>query len=295
MSEIQVPEEFKNPEGSLSRLADNPSVFDDWAQPDGVLFGASFPYMMLCRNTATGTLTWHALCNEYNIPDIVERGDKGAVDAHISEERKQDLVGIELFCRESHIFLEQTPIKLAGPQHITQILALQGRSSARLVTDLEERQAQGYVSFETTIELLNKLREEIGIVVAVNADDNVVGYEIPISLKTAAETGFFENYLKGIGGLTACERPFDTDNSVIIAQICLDSVFKGQGLDVKLHQALTGLITHTSKSVEYILTGISATNPRSQRAAIRNGFQHLADYQEGNDPWKIFAQKLPKL
>lgn len=95
------------PEESEGIDADNPDVFVEWLNPT-CLNPPDWPYVMLCRDLDNDSLTWHMLCDEYNIPRIIQSGLKSQIDAFMKGERKRNLRGVELVCRynNKHIFVD---------------------------------------------------------------------------------------------------------------------------------------------------------------------------------------------
>jgi len=100
----QAPSFLENdvlPENSQGYATDNPQILEMWSSGDGIE-PSEWPYLMLCRDQDNNSLTWHMLCNEHNIPGLLERGLKALVDYHISDERNRNLIGIELMCRHGN-------------------------------------------------------------------------------------------------------------------------------------------------------------------------------------------------
>lgn len=100
-----APEHDFLPENSQGKSADNPETLDIWQTGGGVLAISEWPYLMLCRDQDNDSLTWHMLCNDYNIPRIISTEMKTLVDNHMSAERTRNLVGIELLCRHGNIHM----------------------------------------------------------------------------------------------------------------------------------------------------------------------------------------------
>lgn len=99
------------PSNSQGKTTDNPDILKMWWEGKDIN-PKEWPYIMLCKTKdkkgQKNHPTWHILCNDYNIPNLIRTGMKELIDAHISRDRQKDLKGIELLCRRNieHVFLE---------------------------------------------------------------------------------------------------------------------------------------------------------------------------------------------
>ena len=178
-------------------------------------------------------------------------------------------------------------IQKATVQDLPAIQKLQDENFENAVSE-NDKVFEGYVSFKTTVDILEDIRSSIGIICATNEEHDVVGYEFPIKIESARKIDFFDSYIEKVDILSYNGESLNESNSTMEAQICVRKDLKGIGIAELLHTAFKSIVSNKYK---YIITGVSSTNSRSYYSHHKKlGFDVLQEYVSGKDKWYFLAQ-----
>ncbi|HEV7347593.1 GNAT family N-acetyltransferase [Telluribacter sp.] len=172
-------------------------------------------------------------------------------------------------------------------QDLRQILDLQRRNLKTQISEQTKRE-QGFVTVShewAQLQLMQSLTPQI----VAKAGGRVVAYALAM--------------LPPMGGLIPDLQPmFEIIDEVewngkylrdyryyVMGQICVDEKYRGQGIFDGLYQKHKELY---SAGYELLVTEISTSNPRSQRAHERVGFCTIHTHLDHVDEWNIVAWEL---
>jgi len=147
----------------------------------------------------------------------------------------------------------------------------------------EERDKEGFVSWEYPIALLQQL-QDIAPHVIVKDGENVVAY----ALVATKEAGLFHKDLQTmfdhLADLTYKNKSLGDYNFYCMGQVCIDKAYRGQGVFGMLYQHHKQLY---QDKFDMLITEISPSNPRSQRAHEKVGFKTIYNYKDAMDEWNV--------
>jgi len=98
-SETEIEQMYSMlPANSLGRLANNPEWFK-WFLNPWPYDPMEWPYVMLCKDTQSSSMTWHVVCSDWDYIAFLRSGPKGFVDDRISKKRGKPLESLEIIQR----------------------------------------------------------------------------------------------------------------------------------------------------------------------------------------------------
>jgi hypothetical protein len=146
-----------------------------------------------------------------------------------------------------------------------------------------ERMTEGFVSWLYPLDLLKKMHE-LAPSVIIKDDERVVGY----ALTTLKESRLFHADLSVFFGnmedFHYLGKSLFDQSFYIMGQICLDKNYRGMGLVNSLYQK--HFEVYNSK-FDLLVTEISSSNPRSQKAHEKVGFKTIHTYTDSADEWNV--------
>ena len=147
----------------------------------------------------------------------------------------------------------------------------------------QEQEEQGFVTWLYPASLLQQIHKLAPSIIVKN-NDKVVGY----ALVTPIEAGSFHPDLQTmIDNLETLEyegKPLSSYSYYIMGQVCIDKEYRGKGIFKMLFQKHKQLYSST---YELIVTEISTTNYRSQKAHEKIGFTTIHTYSDPLDEWNV--------
>ncbi len=186
--------------------------------------------------------------------------------------------------------LSQVEVGLAKEEDLADVARLQQENLARNVSE-KERQEQGFVSVETSPELLKEIAEQEGITVA-RVQGKVVGYLMPMSVEHGRAIPLLDPFIERFKNVQFEGKPLQDYRYCILGQICIDKNYRGQGILEKLYQELE---TRLAGKYDLGISEIGANNPRSLRAHLdKMHFQVAEQYSaEGRDWYVVILDFRP--
>jgi len=147
----------------------------------------------------------------------------------------------------------------------------------------EEQEKQGFVTWLYPVSLLQQMHAIASGIIAKN-DDTVVGY----ALVTPVEAGSFHPDLKrmidNLEPLNYKGKPLSSYSYYVMGQVCIDKNYRGKGIFNMMFQKHKELY---SGNYELLVTLISTTNYRSQKAHEKVGFTTIHTYTDALDSWNV--------
>ena len=147
----------------------------------------------------------------------------------------------------------------------------------------KEQEKQGFVTWLYPIQLLQRIHE-LAPGIIVKDIDKVVGY----ALVTPVEAGSFhpdlQNMIDNLEPLNYDGKPLSYYNYYVMGQVCIDKEYRGKGIFNLLFQKHREMY---SDKYELIVTEISTSNYRSQKAHEKIGFTTIYTYSDALDEWNV--------
>lgn len=161
----------------------------------------------------------------------------------------------------------------------------------RTILSSEERESEGFVTAEYSLEYLQLMHEAEPSVIAKDGDE-VVGYV----LASTRETGRLHPLLAYLFDVIDTKifegRPLVRERYVVVGQLCVGKGYRGQGLVQRLYtcyrEVLKGKYT-------CCVTDIDEANPRSLKAHLKSGFRMLDTLQYEGKNWHIVIDDWSRL
>ncbi|MFN2549505.1 MAG: GNAT family N-acetyltransferase [Myxococcales bacterium] len=158
---------------------------------------------------------------------------------------------------------------------LEQILALQRRNLARNL-DAEEVAAQGFVTVEHTLDVLQRMHSISPSIVA-REGEALAGYALVMPPECRAFVPVLVPMFERLDQLGARDY-------YIMGQICIDKPYRGQGVFDELYAAHE---RHLSGRYRSCITEVATRNRRSMNAHLRVGFTVMERYRDATDDWAL--------
>ncbi len=149
----------------------------------------------------------------------------------------------------------------------------------------KEKKEEGFVSWLYSMKLLEQMHK-LAPSVIIKDNGNVVAYAL-VTLKEASE--FHPDLQTMINNLQPLQyngKSLFNYSFYCMGQICIDKNYRGKGVFNSLYQ-------HHKKiyqtKFDLLVTEISTSNPRSQKAHEKVGFKTINIYRDIMDEWNVVA------
>lgn len=146
-----------------------------------------------------------------------------------------------------------------------------------------ERREQGFVTWLYTPQLLHQLHQLAPSIIAMDGD-RIAGYAL-VTLKDAATfhtdlATLFQN----LAPLQYKGFPLLSHSFYCMGQVCVDKNYRGQGVFDQLYAGHKEFYSHQYR---LLVTEISTSNVRSQKAHERVGFTTIYTLKDQLDDWNV--------
>jgi ribosomal protein S18 acetylase RimI-like enzyme len=146
-----------------------------------------------------------------------------------------------------------------------------------------ERSDEGFVSWLYSPELLEKMHE-LAPSVIVKDGNRVVGYALTTPKEASAFHPDLKTMFANLEPVAYKKRPLSSYHYYCMGQICIARDYRGLGIVSMLYQKHRELY---APGYDFILTEISTSNPRSQKAHEKIGFHTIHTYRDAMDEWRV--------
>lgn len=147
----------------------------------------------------------------------------------------------------------------------------------------QEKQEQGFVTWLYSPELLQSMHN-LAPSIIVKHNNTVVAYAL-VTLKEAAPFHKdLENLFRSLKQLQYKNQDLFSYSFYCIEQVCVHKDFRGKGVFNMLFNKHKELY---SKDYDLLVTEISTSNPRSQRAHEKVGFKTIYTHTDELDEWNV--------
>ncbi len=148
---------------------------------------------------------------------------------------------------------------------------------------VNEKNTEGFVSWSYPLDLL-QLMNNMAPSIIVKDEDKVAGY----ALTTLKESAAFHPDLRGM--IQHLQQVNYKNKSLLsyrfycMGQICIDKDYRGKGVFNLLYQKHKEVY---SRTYDMLITEISTSNLRSQKAHEKTGFKTIHTHTDEMDEWNI--------
>jgi hypothetical protein len=147
----------------------------------------------------------------------------------------------------------------------------------------EEKNKEGFVTWLYSLQLLQQINS-LAPSIIVKDKDKVVGYAL-VTLKEAAH---FHHDLKimfdNLEPLIYKGKPMPSYNLYCMGQVCIDKAYRCKGVFATLYQYHKEIY---ESRFDMLITEISTSNIRSQKAHEKVGFKTIHTYHDALDEWNV--------
>jgi len=146
-----------------------------------------------------------------------------------------------------------------------------------------EIQTEGFVTWLYSMELLQQMHT-LAPSVLIKENDMVVGYALVTLKEAAVFHPDLQIMMDNLQPLSYQGKPLFSYDFYCMGQVCIHKDYRGKGLFNMLYQKHKDLYC-----IKYnlIVTEISASNPRSQKAHENVGFKTIHTYHDKIDEWAV--------
>jgi ribosomal protein S18 acetylase RimI-like enzyme len=146
-----------------------------------------------------------------------------------------------------------------------------------------ERDEEGFVSWLYSRELLEQMHE-LAPSVIVRDGERVVAYALTTVKEASAFHPDLETMFRNLENVQYKGRPLSSHHYYCMGQICVAKGYRGLGIVNMLYRKHQELY---APYYDFILTEISTSNPRSQKAHEKAGFHTIYSYRDAMDEWNV--------
>ena len=172
--------------------------------------------------------------------------------------------------------------EVSSEDELLQIHAL-NRENLKGNLSMQEQEEQGFVTWLYPFALLQQMHA-LAPSVIVKDEEKVVGY----ALVTPMEAGTFHPDLQmmidKLETLNYKEKPLPSYSYYIMGQVCIEKHYRGKGVFNMLFQQHKALYRD---KYHLLVTEISTSNYRSQKAHEKVGFATVHTYRDVLDEWNV--------
>ncbi len=162
---------------------------------------------------------------------------------------------------------------------------LLNRANYRQNISAEERDKEGFVSWPYPMELLEKT-QALAPHIILKDGEIVVGYALVLLKEAAPFHKDLQGMFNNLATLMYNGKPLADYDYYVMGQVCIDKPWRGKGAFNMLYQHHKKLY---SNSFDMVITEISVSNIRSQRAHEKTGFKTIYGYTDAADEWNVVA------
>ncbi|SEJ21099.1 Acetyltransferase (GNAT) family protein [Dyadobacter koreensis] len=172
-------------------------------------------------------------------------------------------------------------------QEIDQILALQ---QLNLKTNISEavKQDQGFLTVCHTRQQLELMSDATPQIIAT-VNENVIAFALAMLPSLGKLIPDLQPMFEICDNILWNGKLVSEYNYYVMGQVCVSEPFRGQGVFDRLYQTHKALY---QPKFDLLVTEISTSNKRSQRAHERIGFETIHVHQDHVDEWNVVAWKF---
>lgn len=172
--------------------------------------------------------------------------------------------------------------KAQTEKDIEGILSLQ-REHLKTPENSGKNWQDGFVTLQHTPAILQQMMERSSQIVAVDGD-KVVGYSLCLMPDMASVFPLLDPMMEVFEEIDVKEKKLTDYSFVIGGQCCIDPEYRGQGI---LGQLYGQIKIENDADMDFCVTEILRSNPRSLKAHLKIGFERVYEYLGEKNMWDI--------
>ncbi|MDB5231258.1 MAG: family N-acetyltransferase [Chitinophagaceae bacterium] len=176
------------------------------------------------------------------------------------------------------------PTIVTNEEELEQIYQL-NQQNLKSNLSVEERNEQGFVTWLYSKELLNNMHR-LAPSVIVKDEEKVVGYALVTLKESRAFHPDLKTMLDHLEELSYQNKKFSLHNYYLMGQVCIDKAYRGRGVFEMLYQHHKKIY---GNRFDMLITEVSTSNIRSQRAHEKVGFKTIHTYPDAMDEWNVIV------
>lgn len=174
--------------------------------------------------------------------------------------------------------------RVTTKEELQMIKALQEANLGRNLTQ-EERDQEGFVTAEYTIEFLERMNSFCPSIIAKNTEGFVVGYALVVTRDVYGEHTLLNDLFDEIFSIYHHNQCLKDINFVLVGQLCVAKDYRGCGLVQQMYNYYKEQLKR--KNYQCALTDIADSNSRSLKAHKKSGFETIKTFTYDNVLWHI--------
>lgn len=147
----------------------------------------------------------------------------------------------------------------------------------------KEQSQEGFVSWLYSIDLLKKMHE-LAPSIVVKDEDKIAGYALVALQEMVPFHRDLETLFTHLQQVRYQGGPLSRFDFYCMGQICVDKKYRGMGLVDMLYQKHKDVYRNR---YQMLVTEISTSNVRSQKAHEKTGFKTIYTYRDQMDEWNV--------
>lgn len=172
--------------------------------------------------------------------------------------------------------------RVTEPGELAGIKKLQNENLRSIISQ-DERDREGFVTAEYTLEFLQRMHDEEPSVIAKDGDQ-VVGYVLAATREAGRQHALLSYLFDVIDTKLYGGKSLRNIHYVVVGQLCVGKGYRGQGLVQRMYDLYR---SELSGKYSCCLTDIDEANPRSLKAHLKSGFQVLDTLHYEGSNWHI--------
>ncbi|MBS1597538.1 MAG: GNAT family N-acetyltransferase [Bacteroidetes bacterium] len=157
------------------------------------------------------------------------------------------------------------------------------KENLRSITKSEEQKKEGFVSWLYPPQLLKQMHE-LAPSIVVKDDNKIAGYALVASKEMIAFHADLQTLFSHLSRVQYKNQPLSDFSFYCMGQICIDKNYRGLGLVNMLYQKHKEVY---GDRYQLLVTEISTSNIRSQKAHEKIGFKTIHTYRDQQDEWNV--------
>jgi ribosomal protein S18 acetylase RimI-like enzyme len=174
------------------------------------------------------------------------------------------------------------PATVSDSSELQQILLLQKENLKQHVNN-SEKQSQGFLTVEHTIDLLQQMHN-LAPSIVVKDGEQLAGYALTMPTACKDLIPDLVSMFAHFNSLSWNGKPLSEFKYYAMGQICVRKSYRAQGVFDMLYQHHKEVY---QDQFDFIITEISTSNPRSIRAHERVGFTFIDTFRDQIDEWAV--------
>ncbi|MDB5230802.1 MAG: hypothetical protein JWN76_1607 [Chitinophagaceae bacterium] len=150
---------------------------------------------------------------------------------------------------------------------------------------LQEIKEQGFVTWLYSPGLLKDMHN-LAPSIIVKDNESVVGYALVTLKESRAFHADIKMMLQHLEQIIYQGKTFSSHNYYVMGQVCIDKKYRSQGIFQMLYEQHR---KSYSNRFDMVVTEVSTSNLRSQKAHEKVGFKTIHTYFDAKDTWNVIV------